>query len=91
MFQNLLYFGRYSKYECVKTYCILDDVLSVNVECLIVCCLLQINSLAMSEDEFFASCADDGSLRVWSVKDREQTLQFQVVDQVIIELFWSIL
>ncbi|KAK2180206.1 hypothetical protein NP493_453g01010 [Ridgeia piscesae] len=34
-----------------------------------------------SVSAFFASCADDGSLRVWSVKEREQTLQFQVMNQ----------
>ena len=42
----------------------------------------QINAIALCGSAFFASCADDGSLRVWSVKEREQTLQFQVMNQV---------
>lgn len=42
------------------------------------------NAISLSDAEFFASCSDDGSLRVWSVNDREQTLQFQVMEQVSI-------
>ncbi|XP_046861047.1 WD repeat-containing protein 90-like [Xenia sp. Carnegie-2017] len=43
----------------------------------------KINSLVASgpDDKFFATCSDDGSLRVWTSDDLEQTLQFQVVDQ----------
>ncbi|XP_035694518.1 WD repeat-containing protein 90-like [Branchiostoma floridae] len=41
----------------------------------------KINSLGFSNDDYFATCGEDGSLHVWSVQDREQTLQFQVVDQ----------
>ena len=46
--------------------------------------MLQVNAIALDEDQFFATCSDDGSLRVWSVEDREQTLQFQVIEQVCI-------
>ncbi len=42
----------------------------------------QVNDLAQCGDQVFATCAEDGSLRIWSAISREQTLQFQVVDQV---------
>ena len=42
----------------------------------------QIRGLAMHDDQYLATCDEDGNLRVWSVKDREQTLQFQVMEQV---------
>ncbi len=38
--------------------------------------------MIFSEDDFFASCADDGSLRLYSMSEMEQTMQFQVLDQV---------
>ncbi|XP_064594375.1 WD repeat-containing protein 90-like isoform X2 [Liolophura sinensis] len=43
----------------------------------------QVNGVGMSVacPNHFVTCADDGSLRVWSVADREQVLQFQVTDQ----------
>ena len=44
----------------------------------------QVNNLSLCNSEHFASCADDGSVRVWSLESREQTLQFQVKDQVFI-------
>ncbi len=34
------------------------------------------------DDKYFATCSDDGSLRVWTADELEQTLQFQVMDQV---------
>ena len=40
------------------------------------------NGLSLCNSELLASCADDGSLRLWSVHDREQALQFQVKEQV---------
>ena len=40
------------------------------------------NCLSLCNSELLASCADDGSLRLWSVHDREQALQFQVKEQV---------
>lgn len=43
------------------------------------------NNLSICNSEHFASGADDGSVRVWSLDSREQTLQFQVLDQVIIK------
>ena len=44
--------------------------------------MFQVNAVEMVTDNLLASCSDDGSVRVWSVNQREQTLQFQVVDQV---------
>jgi WD40 repeat protein len=46
---------------------------------------IQINSLMASgpDDKYFATCSDDGSLRVWTADELEQTLQFQVMDQVL--------
>ncbi|XP_074646351.1 WD repeat-containing protein 90-like [Tubulanus polymorphus] len=41
----------------------------------------KVTDIAMCESPFFATCADDGSLRVWSIDDREQILQFQVQNQ----------
>ncbi|XP_041363253.1 WD repeat-containing protein 90-like isoform X2 [Gigantopelta aegis] len=41
----------------------------------------KVNGLTLTSGGLLSSCADDGSVRVWSVHDREQTLQFQVVDQ----------
>jgi len=44
--------------------------------------MYQVNGLSLCNNELLASCADDGSLRLWALKDREQALQFQVKDQV---------
>ena len=46
--------------------------------------MFQVNSLMVSgpDDKYFATCSDDGSLRVWTADELEQTLQFQVMDQV---------
>lgn len=41
----------------------------------------KVNAVALCDDNFLASCSNDGSLRVWSINDREQTLQFQVQEQ----------
>ncbi|XP_069124737.1 WD repeat-containing protein 90-like isoform X4 [Argopecten irradians] len=41
----------------------------------------RVNGLSSCNSSHVASCANDGSLRVWSVEDREQLLQFQVRDQ----------
>ncbi|XP_064636675.1 WD repeat-containing protein 90-like [Lineus longissimus] len=41
----------------------------------------KVNGIAMSEENYFATCADDGSLRLWFLEGREQTIQFQVQDQ----------
>ncbi|KAK3091415.1 hypothetical protein FSP39_019740, partial [Pinctada imbricata] len=40
----------------------------------------KVNGLACINGHI-ASCADDGSLRLWSIENREQVLQFQVLDQ----------
>ena len=42
------------------------------------------------DDKYFATCSDDGSLRVWTTDELEQTLQFQVMDQVCRLLQWSV-
>ena len=36
----------------------------------------------MYDSQYLATCDMDGSVRVWSVSEREQTLQFQVMEQV---------
>ncbi|XP_072042911.1 WD repeat-containing protein 90-like [Amphiura filiformis] len=41
----------------------------------------KVNAVIFSDADFFASCADDGSLRLYSVNEMEQTVQFQVLDQ----------
>ncbi|KAJ8318923.1 hypothetical protein KUTeg_004014 [Tegillarca granosa] len=41
----------------------------------------RVNGLAAGSNDYLASCADDGSLRIWSIDSREQMLQFQVLDQ----------
>lgn len=46
-----------------------------------VCVYAQINAIAFSGD-YVATCSEDGSLRVWSNSDWEQTVQFQVVEKV---------
>jgi len=41
-----------------------------------------INAIEFSDTGKFVSCADDGSLRLWCLEEREQVLQFQVLEQV---------
>ncbi|KAK6171134.1 hypothetical protein SNE40_019389 [Patella caerulea] len=41
----------------------------------------KINGLSVCKNGLLASGADDGSVRLWTIKDREQALQFQVLDQ----------
>lgn len=43
--------------------------------------MAKVNNLSLCNSEHFASCSDDGSVRIWSLDSREQTLQFQVLDQ----------
>lgn len=49
--------------------------------CMVECVYAQINAIAFSGD-YVATCSEDGSLRVWSNSDWEQTVQFQVVEKV---------
>lgn len=43
----------------------------------------QVNDVVFSPDEkHFATCSEDGSVRVWSVSGIELTVQFQVLNQV---------
>lgn len=43
----------------------------------------QVNSVVFSPDEgHFATCGEDGSLRVWAMPSNELLLQFQVLNQV---------
>ncbi|CAL1536659.1 unnamed protein product [Lymnaea stagnalis] len=41
----------------------------------------KINGVAFTMNNLLMSGGDDGSVRVWSLKNREQALQFQVLDQ----------
>ncbi|GFO23377.1 WD repeat-containing protein 90-like [Plakobranchus ocellatus] len=41
----------------------------------------KINGAVFTENNLLLSGGDDGSVRVWSTKNREQALQFQVLDQ----------
>ena len=42
----------------------------------------KIKEVRMCGNELLATGAEDGCLRVWAIKQREQTLQFQVLNQV---------
>ena len=41
----------------------------------------RVNGLAVINNDLLATCSEDGGVRVWSTTEREQTLQFQVLDQ----------
>ena len=47
-----------------------------------VCNILQITDIAVLDSQFLATSSEDGIVCVWSVEDREPTLQFQVMGQV---------
>ena len=53
------------------------------------CCLcsFQINDVALSDSRFLATASEDGGVRIWSLENREQTLQFQVRDQVCVYIY----
>lgn len=45
---------------------------------------VQVNDVAFSSDErHFATCSEDGSVRVWLLPSIELVVQFQVLNQVI--------
>lgn len=45
---------------------------------------VQVNDVAFSSDEsHFATCSEDGSVRVWLTSSYELVVQFQVLNQVI--------
>ncbi len=44
---------------------------------------VQVNDVVFSSDEtHFATCSEDGSVRVWSTPSNELVVQFQVLNQV---------
>lgn len=44
---------------------------------------VQVNDVVFSSDEtHFATCSEDGSVRVWSAHSNELVVQFQVLNQV---------
>lgn len=46
-------------------------------------CAVQVNDVVFSSDErHFATCSEDGSVRVWSAPSNELVVQFQVLNQV---------
>ncbi|XP_061562423.1 WD repeat-containing protein 90 isoform X2 [Phycodurus eques] len=50
----------------------------------------KVNDLAFQTDEtHFATCSEDGSLRVWSIPGNELVVQFQVLDQSCTCVCWS--
>ena len=60
---------------------IISDIVLKDCVCVLTCDG-QIKGLAMCDSQFLATCDEAGSLRVRSVMEREQTLQFQVMEQV---------
>lgn len=45
---------------------------------------VQVNDVAFRSDErHFATCSEDGSVRVWLLPSIELVVQFQVLNQVI--------
>ncbi|XP_051789984.1 WD repeat-containing protein 90 isoform X2 [Erpetoichthys calabaricus] len=49
----------------------------------------KVNDVAFSQDEtYFATCADDGSVRVWSAATIELVVQFQVLNQSCLCISW---
>ncbi|XP_061665809.1 WD repeat-containing protein 90 isoform X2 [Syngnathoides biaculeatus] len=50
----------------------------------------KVNDLAFQTDEtHFATCSEDGSLRVWSIPSNELVVQFQVLNQSCTCVCWS--
>ncbi|XP_057682899.1 WD repeat-containing protein 90 isoform X2 [Corythoichthys intestinalis] len=50
----------------------------------------KVNDLAFQPDEsHFATCSEDGSLRVWSIPSNELVVQFQVLNQACTCVSWS--
>ncbi|XP_038156856.1 WD repeat-containing protein 90 [Cyprinodon tularosa] len=50
----------------------------------------KVNDVVFSCDEsHFATCSEDGSVRVWSTSSYELVVQFQVIDQACCCLCWS--
>lgn len=50
---------------------------------MLIFCAIQVNAVVFSPDEkHFATCSEDGSVRVWSVSSIELMVQFQVLSQV---------
>lgn len=41
----------------------------------------KINGITFDDDQYFATCSEEGSVRLWSIKTLELTVQFQVIDQ----------
>ncbi|KAG2456181.1 MIRO2 GTPase, partial [Polypterus senegalus] len=49
----------------------------------------KVNDVAFSQDEtYFATCAEDGSVRVWSAATIELVVQFQVLNQSCLCISW---
>uniref|UniRef100_A0A3B5QER2 WDR90 4th beta-propeller domain-containing protein n=1 Tax=Xiphophorus maculatus TaxID=8083 RepID=A0A3B5QER2_XIPMA len=57
---------------------------------LTLCSAAQVNDVVFSRDESrFATCSQDGSVRVWSTGSFELVVQFQVINQACRCLCWS--
>uniref|UniRef100_A0AAV2LAF6 WDR90 4th beta-propeller domain-containing protein n=1 Tax=Knipowitschia caucasica TaxID=637954 RepID=A0AAV2LAF6_KNICA len=50
----------------------------------------EVNDVVFSPDEeYFASCSEDGSVRVWATRSTELLVQFQVLNQACCCVCWS--
>lgn len=57
--------------------------------CLVTTNPTDILAVEFSGDDRFVTCANDGSLRLWSLADREQVMQLQVPNQVCNQYLFS--
>ena len=69
----------YVNYQFTNVYCAFQSLDNFNLQFVL---KLQITDIAVLDSQFLATASEDGIVWVWSVEDREPTLQFQVMGQV---------